>query len=54
VYEEALAGLLVAEVEFPSEDAARAFRPPAWFGREVTGNPAYLNQTLARGGLPQV
>ena len=38
VYAGDLEGLVVAEVEFPSEDAARAFDPPAWLGSEVTGD----------------
>lgn len=48
----ALAGLVVAEVEFVDADAAAAFAPPSWFGREVTGEPAYKNQRLAVDGLP--
>lgn len=47
-----LDGLLVAEVEFPDERAAEEFEPPAWFGREVTGDVAYKNQSLARHGRP--
>jgi adenylate cyclase len=47
VYEADLEGLLVAEIEFGSEDEARAFEAPEWFGEEVTGNERYLNQTLA-------
>lgn len=46
-YEEKLAGLKVVEVEFPDEEQARRFSPPAWFGREVTGDPAYSNAQLA-------
>ena len=30
----------------------RAFTPPAWFGREVTGDPRYQNSSLSRFGLP--
>lgn len=52
VYEGDLEGLLVAEIEFPSEDAARAFEPPAWIGEEVTGDERYLNKTLATRGSP--
>jgi CYTH domain-containing protein len=48
-----LEGLLVAEVEFPDERAAEAFEPPAWFGREVTGESAYKNQSLAGHGRPR-
>ena len=51
-YAGALAGLLTAEVEFPTEAAAHAFEPPAWFGADVTGDARYLNLTLARDGLP--
>ena len=47
VYGGALDGLLTAEIEFPSEAAARAFAPPPWLGEEVTGDPAYANQNLA-------
>ena len=53
IYEEKLAGLRVAEVEFPDEAAAHAFQPPESFGREITDDPAYRNQTLAREGLPR-
>jgi adenylate cyclase len=52
VYEGELDGLMLAEVEFPSEEAARAFEPPDWFGDEVTGDEAYLNETLAVQGSP--
>jgi CYTH domain-containing protein len=52
VYEGALAGLVTLEVEFASEDAANAWTPPPWAGREVTGDTAYANQTLAVRGAP--
>ncbi|MCD8248332.1 MAG: CYTH domain-containing protein [Lachnospiraceae bacterium] len=41
-------GLWLAEVEFPSEEAAHAFTPPDWFGEEVTDSPAYHNSTLSK------
>ena len=47
VYGGVLAGLLTAEIEFPSEAAARDFSPPPWLGEEVTGDAAYANQRLA-------
>ena len=47
-----LQGLVVAEVEFDDEPAAREFMPPAWFGREVTGDGAYKNRSLSVRGLP--
>ena len=40
-------GLKLAEVEFPSEEAAHAFVPPEWFGREVTFTGEYQNSRLA-------
>ena len=52
VFDGALAGLVVAEVEFPSADAAAAFAPPAWFGRDVSDEPGYKNQSLALHGMP--
>lgn len=51
-YEEKLAGLNVVEVEFPDEERARDFVPPEWFGREVSGDPAYSNAELAKHGPP--
>jgi CYTH domain-containing protein len=50
VYEGDLGGLVTAEVEFPSEEASRAFAAPDWLGREVTGDPRYANRTLAVSG----
>lgn len=40
------AGLVVAEIELSSED--EPFDRPPWLGKEVTGNPRYLNSTLAK------
>ena len=52
VYAGDLDGLIVAEVEFDSEEAARGFEPPDWLGQEVTGDARYLNETLATAGVP--
>ena len=52
VYEDGLDGLRTVEVEFDSPEASRAFTPPPWFGRELTGDRRYANQTLATEGLP--
>jgi CYTH domain-containing protein len=49
-YSGALDGLVVVEVEFDDLDAAAAFDPPDWFGREVTGDPAWSNAALASTG----
>jgi CYTH domain-containing protein len=53
VYEGDLEGLVVAEVEFASEEDARRFDPPEWLGEEVTGDRRYLNETLAAEGAPR-
>jgi CYTH domain-containing protein len=51
-YSGALDGLVVAEVEFVDEASSQAFEPPSWFGREVTGDPAYANRNLSMFGIP--
>lgn len=40
------AGLVLAEVELPSEDAA--FERPSWLGMEVTHDARYFNSNLSR------
>jgi CYTH domain-containing protein len=47
VYGEKLTGLVVAEVEFGSEEESAGFKPPSWLGREVTGDQRYANRQLA-------
>jgi adenylate cyclase len=51
-YHAPLDGLVTAEVEFADAEAARAFTPPSWFGRELTEDEQYSNQRLALEGLP--
>lgn len=52
VYAGELDGTTVVEVEFESEGQAAGFNPPDWFGRELTGDPAWANQNLALTGKP--
>lgn len=40
--------LTVLEVEFDSEDAALAFVPPAWFGKDVSTERQYSNKKVWR------
>ena len=40
-------GLVVAEVEFKSEEEALAFDPPDWFGEDITKDKSYKNMMLA-------
>ena len=46
-----LDGLVVVEIEFPSEADANAFTPPSWFGTEVTEDPRYRNAALAAANV---
>lgn len=48
VFQGALEGLVVAEVEFSTTEAAGRFVPPAWLGTDVTGDSKYRNRELAR------
>lgn len=48
IFEKPFAPLVIAEVEFPSEDMANAFVPLDWFDQDVTGDPAYHNSHLSR------
>jgi CYTH domain-containing protein len=48
VYEGSHRGLVVAEVEFTTEEEARAFNPPEWFAEEISDRPEYSNRNLAR------
>jgi adenylate cyclase len=52
VYYGALDGLIVAEIEFPSEAESAAYEPPDWMAREVTDDGRYKNRVLAVDGLP--
>lgn len=43
-----LAPLMLAEVEFETEEEANAFTPPDWFGEDVTFSTMYHNSTLSQ------
>ncbi len=51
VFSGELEGLLLAEVEFETEEEANSFIPPAWFGEDVTFSDKYHNSTLSKSGL---
>ena len=40
-------GRLLAEVEFPSEEAAAAYKPAEWFEEDVTGDVRYSNAHMS-------
>ncbi len=48
VFEAPFEGRILAEVEFPSEAAARAYKPAAWFLEDVTGDRRYSNASMSR------
>lgn len=48
-----LAGLVLVEREAADAGALAALAPPAWAGREVTGDPRYRGGALASGGIPE-
>ena len=52
MFDPPLAPLRLVEVEFETVEAATAFEPPDWFGRDVTDDPAFGNKALAINGLP--
>ena len=43
-----LAPLILAEIEFPDEQSARAYQPPRWLGEDVTFSTEYHNSTLSK------
>lgn len=49
IFEGHMAGLIMAEVEFPSEEEANSFTPPAWFGDDVTNDRRYHNSNMIFG-----
>lgn len=51
IFEGNLAPLVLAEVEFQTEEDANAFLPPCWFGEDVTFSDKYHNSTLSKLGL---
>lgn len=49
VFHDTYEGLFLAEVEFPDEETAVAYIPPAWFGEDVTHSDKYHNSVLSKG-----
>ena len=46
IFDAPFAPLMLAEVEFSSEEEANSFVPPAWFGEDVTFSGKYHNSYL--------
>ena len=53
IFQGGLSGLCLAEVEFSTEEEARAFSPPGWFGVEGTDDERFKNKSLALHGRPE-
>ena len=49
IFEGKLAPLIIAEIEFPTEEMADTFTPPDIFAEDVTFNPKYHNSNLSKG-----
>lgn len=47
-------GTIIAEVEFPSEEAAKAYKPADWFDEDVTGDRRYSNAQMSLGRSPNI
>ena len=47
VFKAPFEGRIVAEVEFPSEEAAGAYNPADWFDEDVTRDPRYRNSYMS-------
>jgi len=54
VYHGKLEGLMTVEVEFPSEEIRAAFRPPEWFGLDITQEEWSVNSALSELTYEQV
>lgn len=48
IFEAPFEGLIIAEVEFPTQEMAEAFLPVDWFLQDVTNDPAYHNSNLSK------
>lgn len=48
IFEDSLAPLVLAEIEFPDEETALSYQAPDWLGEDVTMSPLYHNSTLSQ------
>ena len=48
LFQDDLAPLMLAEVEFDTVEEAEHFLPPEWFGEDVTNSSKYHNSTLSK------
>lgn len=48
VFDAPFAPLVLAEIEFPNQEAADAFQMLSWFAEDVTENPIYQNSNMSQ------
>lgn len=48
IFEASLDGLIIAEVEFETEEESQQFHPLEWFDKEITTDESYKNRNLAQ------
>ena len=48
IFEGLFTGTILAEVEFPTIEAANSYTAPSWFIDDVTNDPAYHNSNMSR------
>lgn len=47
IFEGVFKGLIMSEIEFPDEDSAKKYNPPAFIGREVTFDERFHNSVMS-------
>ncbi len=47
IFEGVFKGLVMGEIEFPDEDSAKKYNPPAFIGREVTFDERFHNSVMS-------
>lgn len=53
LFDKPFESLILAEVEFPSEEAANSFEMPHWFDKDVTSDLRYHNSNMSRCREPE-
>ena len=48
IFEGIFEGLIIAEIEFPDEESAKKYTPPAFLGEEVTFDSRFHNSNLSK------
>jgi adenylate cyclase len=48
IFKGLLQNLVLVEVEFPDIESADVFQPPAWFGKDVSGDKRFTNYQLSK------